>query len=1232
MLEGDIGLEGLSPKEAPAAQAAGAVDAEGAPPGRPGAQAAAMRVNEKYSTLPAEDRSVHIINICAIEDIGYLPSEGTLLNSLSVDPDAECKHGLYFRDGRRKVDYILVYHPKRPSGSRTLARRVQHGDAAPAARGTRQDQPLPGKGDVGAAGGPEPPMDYHEDDKRFRREEYEGNLLEAGLELERDEETKIHGVGFVKIHAPWNVLCREAEFLKLKMPTKKLYHINETRGLLKKINSVLQKITDPIQPKVAGHRPQTTKRLSYPFSREKQHLFDLSDKDSFFDSKTRSTIVYEILKRTTCTKAKYSMGQGEGRKKDSALLSKRRKCSKYGITSLLANGVYSAAYPLHDGDYEGENVEFNDRKLLYQEWASYGVFYKYQPIDLVRKYFGEKIGLYFAWLGVYTQMLIPASVVGIIVFLYGCATVDENIPSMEMCDQRHNITMCPLCDKACSYWKMSSACATARASHLFDNPATVFFSVFMALWAATFMEHWKRKQMRLNYRWDLTGFEEEEEAVKDHPRAEYEARVLEKSLRKESKSKEKRRHIPEESTNKWKQRVKTAMAGVKLTDKVKLTWRDRFPAYITNLVSIVFMIAVTFAIVLGVIIYRISTAAALAMNSSPSVRSNIRVTVTATAVIINLVVIILLDEVYGCIARWLTKIEVPKTEKSFEERLIFKAFLLKFVNSYTPIFYVAFFKGRFVGRPGDYVYIFRSFRMEECAPGGCLMELCIQLSIIMLGKQLIQNNLFEIGIPTDPRERLWHTMPETGKKAQLGAQPQAITGSPACFEIHQQEAAPGGSGDPTASGTSSPHRAHSQARLRPPSPLEPPSPRPRPYKRPAEAPGPREKPAAWLPDGGSPGAPPAVLTMATLSLPGTRNLYLTSPRSPALRWPRCPRAKPHRRLADREDDGQEEGHEADRPGQWVQPAPRGPMGGDDGALGDQGWWRDPLAAQDCPRQALASPGTTSALGATTTGPHCGGRGAQQRANCPALLAVIQFGFVTLFVASFPLAPLFALLNNIIEIRLDAKKFVTELRRPVAVRAKDIGIWYNILRGVGKLAVIINAFVISFTSDFIPRLVYLYMYSQNGTMHGFVNHTLSSFNVSDFQNGTAPNDPLDLGYEVQICRYKDYREPPWSEHKYDISKDFWAVLAARLAFVIVFQNLVMFMSDFVDWVIPDIPKDISQQIHKEKVLMVELFMREEQGKQRLLGTWMEKDRKKDEPCNSHGPKAGLDSPEYPGGTL
>lgn len=44
---------------------------------------------------------------------------------------------------------------------------------------------------------------------------------------------------------------------------------------------------------------------------------------------------------------------------------------------------------------------------------------------------------------------------------------------------------------------------------------------------------------------------------------------------------------------------------------------------------------------------------------------------------------------------------------------------------------------------------------------------------------------------------------------------------------------------------------------------------------------------------------------------------------------------------------------------------------------------------------------------------------------------------------------------------------------------------------------------------------------------------------------------------------------------------------------------MLMSDIVDWLIPDIPKDISVQIHKEKILLVDLFMKEEQGKIRNL---------------------------------
>lgn len=67
-------------------------------------------------------------------------------------------------------------------------------------------------------------------------------------------------------------------------------------------------------------------------------------------------------------------------------------------------------------------------------------------------------------------------------------------------------------------------------------------------------------------------------------------------------------------------------------------------------------IMLTFSAVFGVIVYRIITAAALSFSTNGTTRSNVRVTVTATAVIINLVVILILDEIYGAVAKWLTEI------------------------------------------------------------------------------------------------------------------------------------------------------------------------------------------------------------------------------------------------------------------------------------------------------------------------------------------------------------------------------------------------------------------------------------------------------------------------------------------------------------------------------------------------------------------------------------------------
>jgi len=69
--------------------------------------------------------------------------------------------------------------------------------------------------------------------------------------------------------------------------------------------------------------------------------------------------------------------------------------------------------------------------------------------------------------------------------------------------------------------------------------------------------------------------------------------------------------------------------------------------------------------------------------------------------------------------------------------------------------------------------------------------------------------------------------------------------------------------------------------------------------------------------------------------------------------------------------------------------------------------------------------------------------------------VLQFGFITIFVAAFPLAPLLALFNNWIEIRLDAQKLVCRTRRPIPERAQNIGIWFSILTFIAHIAVITN---------------------------------------------------------------------------------------------------------------------------------------------------------------------------------
>lgn len=77
--------------------------------------------------------------------------------------------------------------------------------------------------------------------------------------------------------------------------------------------------------------------------------------------------------------------------------------------------------------------------------------------------------------------------------------------------------------------------------------------------------------------------------------------------------------------------------------------------------------------------------------------------------------------------------------------------------------------------------------------------------------------------------------------------------------------------------------------------------------------------------------------------------------------------------------------------------------------------------------------------------------------------VIIFGFLMLFAASFPLAPLMALVTTALDIRIDAWRLLWIYKRPVAHMAQDIGTWYTILTFMNFCGVVSNAFLVAFTS-------------------------------------------------------------------------------------------------------------------------------------------------------------------------
>ncbi|XP_058155689.1 anoctamin-7 isoform X3 [Dasypus novemcinctus] len=673
------------------------------------------------------------------------------------------------------------------------------------------------------------------------------------------------------------------------------------------------------------------------------------NQDTFFTSTQRHQILFEILAKTPYGHEKKGL---------------------FGIDQLLAQGVFSAAFPLHDGPFEVPAgglppQSLNQRQVLRQHWARWAKWCKYQPLDHVRRYFGEKVALYFAWLGFYTGWLLPAAVLGTLVFIGGSLAASSDTPTQELCNSTDRFEMCPLCFD-CPFWLLSSACTLVQAGRLFDHGGTVFFSTCMALWAVLLLEYWKRTRATLAYRWDCSDYEDMEE----RPRPQFAASA-----------------------------PTTAVNPITGEEEPHFPPRSRARRMLAGSVVILMMVAVVIMCLLSVILYRAIMAVLVSRSENAVLAAWASRIASLTGSVVNLVAILILSRVYVGLARVLTRWEMHRTQTAFEDAFTLKVFVFQFVNFYSSPIYVAFFKGRFVGYPGNYHTLF-GVRSEECAAGGCLMELAQELLVIMVGKQAI-NNVQEILVP---------------------------------------------------------------------------------------------KLKGW--------------------------------------WQKW-RLRPRRRAA----------------------GGRAPWEADYQLLPCEGLFEEYLEM------------------------------------------VLQFGFVTVFVAACPLAPLFALLNNWAELRLDARKFVCEYRRPVAARAQDIGIWFRVLEAITHLAVVSNAFLLAFASDFLPRAYYRWTRARD--LRGFVDFTLAR----------AP--PAFAAAHNRTCRYRAFRD---DDGHY--SQTYWTLLAIRLAFVIVFEHVVFSVGRVLDLLVPDVPESVEIKVKREYYLAKQALAENEP----LFGTDGAKDGRPLGPEASPGPQA------------
>jgi len=559
-----------------------------------------------------------------------------------------------------------------------------------------------------------------EEELAIDREDIIGSLLTAGLRTTLFYSTSKTTI-FCKVGASDNRLLKQADIseLKLRVDSHALKKVAETREAHRapiyldypykneidsdeeflykdfgKWKELSQESAGAFIKKQSGMNPFQDIHVRYSinwetriFNDHKVSIYHSYNDGSILRSADRIKLLMDIIQGATTENATFKV-RGAG----------------LDIKSNIFEKKIEAAFPLQLGTTSHLRREMTS-DLLFKKWETDRRPWR-QPLNDIRDFCGEKIALYFAFLGHYTLWLTVPALLGTIIFIHQMINMKNATGSFNVVGPGASAIIVTDTNGTLSFH-------TELYTKVDESP---FFALFISFWSTLLIEFWKRKQNRLALKWGMSDFESREDT-----------RVQFKPTHK----------IPSAVTGK---------------SEVYYSQKSFLAKAMVSLNVLFFFVVVVVAAIGAILVLKVYMSADKFDLGiiPPSIAPQI-------ALVINSIAIIVLGNVYKNVARQLNDWENHRTEIQYEDHLIAKTFVFSFINSYATLTYMAFIrKGMDILGVTQYCIadaelIAANLTTDASkelliANDRCYGSLSYSLFIIF-ASQIIVNNTLEIGIP-----------------------------------------------------------------------------------------------------------------------------------------------------------------------------------------------------------------------------------------------------------------------------------------------------------------------------------------------------------------------------------------------------------------------------------------------------------------------------------------------------